>query len=295
MLIVKLQGGIGNQLFQYATGLALADKTNTPLWLDIYHLAASRLAVREETPRNYALNPYAITANIIQPSTDSLLRFLPARLQKFTWNYLHYLQYSHKFGEHFSTEDIAELLTNGQSVLLEGVFQEEKYFSAIRQKLVQQIRLSRPLSEEYRKYADQISNTLSVSVHIRRGDYAEREKTKAFHGLLADTYYLEALQKMQELITDATFYFFSDDMTWTKATFGHIDQAVFIDPVYPNPHADLALMCQCRHQVIANSSFSWWGAWLNEHPDKVVIAPLKWFAVKEANNQFTLPTDWLRI
>jgi hypothetical protein len=295
MLTVKLQGGLGNQLFQYATGRALADKLNIPLYLDLYYLAGSVLHTKNETPRAYALFPYNINAQLLQPQEYFWQTYIPTRLKKLIFTTLHYQGYKTRLGEDFSPEEVSILINKPQSILLEGFFQHEKYFIAIRQKLLEQICPTIPLPPEYQSYADKITSSNSVAVHIRRGDYVTNPGANAFHGKLPEKYYQDAISLYREKEKDTMLFFFSDDMDWVKSRFGNYENVIFTETKNPYPHLDLELMRRCRHQVIANSSFSWWGAWLNDNPKKIVIAPEKWFTNQNDNRNFTLPPAWIRI
>lgn len=185
-------------------------------------------------------------------------------------------------------------LGQGNTILLDGYFQEEIHFLSIREALLQELQPKTPLPETYRAWADQARTAASVAVHIRRGDYVHNAGAAALHGVLPESYYRHAISLIQEKVNEPLFFFFSDDIEWVKSHFADTG-GIFISSPEGTPHHDLELMRQCRHQVIANSSFSWWGAWLNTHPDKVVIAPEQWFADKEMNRRISLPENWLRI
>ena len=131
----------------------------------------------------------------------------------------------------------------------------------------------------------------SVCVHVRRGDYAAARSYHSFFGLLPKEYYEKAIAKIKNEADGPTFYFFSDDPAWCRATFTGL-KAEFIDHnAGEQAHKDMVLMSSCRHNIIANSSFSWWGAWLNNNPEKIVAAPASWFKSNRVNSDL-LPQSW---
>lgn len=177
--------------------------------------------------------------------------------------------------------------------LYDGFWQTEKYFikseKTIRKKF--SFDLSK-LNEQSEKLLKQLENdTHSVSVHIRRGDYIEYQHY--FGGICTIDYYRKAISYLKSVNSKSVFYFFSDDMEWVRKNFGDMN-AVFVDwNERGDSWQDMYLMSQCKNNIIANSSFSWWGAWLNNNPDKIVVAPKKWFRDIQAND--IIPENWIKI
>jgi hypothetical protein len=294
-ITIKLQGGLGNQLFQYATGRALSIATGANLILDLYHLCSTQAFSRLETPRAYALHPYTIRAELLQPADNLLHAILPARIKRYLWANIHFRKYACSFGEDFLVSDISARLSEQLSVLLDGFFQNEQYFSHIRQILLEEFQLQEALPMAYLEWIAQATATNSVAVHIRRGDYVLNPSSAVFHGVLPESYYREAFSLIRQKLDNPTYFFFSDDIDWVAGTFGDIPGCIFVKSSVSTPHLDLELMRHCKNQVIANSSFSWWGAWLNRYDNKRVIAPKKWFTDPAENEKIILPETWLRI
>lgn len=294
-ITIKLQGGLGNQLFQYATGRALSIATGANLVLDLYHLCSTQAFSRLETPRAYALHPYLVRAELLQPADNLLHAILPSRVKRFLWSDIHYRKYNCSFGEDFVVPNIKARLSEQLPVLLDGFFQNEQYFSPIRQVLLEELQLQEALPLAYREWVAQATATNSVAVHIRRGDYVHNPSAAAFHGVLTETYYREAFNLISQKLDNPSYFFFSDDIDWVAGKFGDIPGSIFVKSSASTPHLDLELMRLCRHQVIANSSFSWWGAWLNQYDDKIVIGPKNWFTDPAENAKIVLPGTWLRI
>ncbi len=151
------------------------------------------------------------------------------------------------------------------------------------------------MSKEKKKKSEIILNSDSVSLHIRRGDYAKDKKTNAYHGLLSLQYYHNAISKMSNIVNKPQFFIFSDDIKWVKENFKIAFPAIFILNSNDKAYEDLFLMTLCKNHIIANSSFSWWGAWLCTNPSKIVYAPKQWLAVNNHQTSDLIPKDWHRI
>jgi Glycosyl transferase family 11 len=262
MIIVRLQGGIGNQLFQYAAGYALARRHGCPLALDL------SIFTREKV-RYYALDRFDIPQNIVSPP---ILRTgsPAARRTMAAFGLRFFLTYREP---HFHYDE--KLFDLIPPVQIRGYFQSERYFSSVAQELRPQLRLMAPLSDAAQDAARQIAAAaLPISVHIRRGDYLTSRNPQ----VLDLAYYRRAHEIMSAVIgTHATYFVFSDDYDFAAANFEFLPERVIVRGDPNRSWEDLMLMSRCRHHIIANSSFSWWGAWLNADPDKRIIAPRHWF------------------
>jgi len=137
----------------------------------------------------------------------------------------------------------------------------------------------------------------SVGVHVRRGDYVSDKRTNEFHGCCGTDYYAKALTYVMDRCPDPVFYVFSDDIEWVSAHMTFPGKTVYVKSDPQAPAADMHMMSRCSHQIIANSSFSWWGAWLNNDPNKIVVAPRRWFAdeLHNANTKDLIPESWVRL
>jgi hypothetical protein len=156
--------------------------------------------------------------------------------------------------------------------------------------------IKRDMTEQCKLTKDLILNSNSVSLHIRRGDYLSDKNAKEFHGTLPLDYYYKAMAQLNLLYKDLKVFIFSDDMDWVKANLKLTNECVYVDfNTGENSVFDMYLMSQCKHNIIANSSFSWWGAWLNQNSSKIVIAPQLWFADKSLNTKDLIPNSWLKM
>jgi hypothetical protein len=184
-------------------------------------------------------------------------------------------------------------LKKASAIYLDGYFQNEKYFNEIRNILTKEFSLKEQLSGHYKEISHRISGCHSVSIHIRRGDYVSNTITNNYHGICDLNYYNRAMSLMAERITEPHFFIFSDDIGWAKENLKSTWPITFVSG--GKNFEDLFLMSQCKHNIIANSSFSWWGAWLNKNFEKIVIGPVKWFNAPKINAEFSLPEKWIRL
>lgn len=284
MIISRIIGGLGNQLFQYAAGKALALQHHTELLLDVtafddYKLRNFDLAAFH-TDLNFASKEQV--SSFINRSIAGKIRdnILPMALRKV------YKEKQFHFHPRFFRAPA--------NIYLQGYWQSEKYFLLVEET----IRKEFTVKEEYRRnvsaLAAKLSSTPSVSVHIRRGDY-KNPATVEIHGMLEAGYYNKAIQLISQKTPGACFYFFSDDMNWVKENLP-VENAVYVSGVMSQTHIeDFYLMSQCKHNIIANSSFSWWAAWLNNTPGKIVVAPENWFNKGPRDTYDLYPKDWLSI
>ncbi len=288
MIIVKLIGGLGNQMFQYALGRHLALKNNTLLFLDISKLNQKfvRKSSNTFTFRPYELYAFSIKAKIISKEKIIFPRIIKNVLFKF-------------FGINYIKEkdtyfDKKVLFNNSKNICFEGYWQCENYFQDIKDIIKQDFKIKIKPNEQNKIMLKKIKTTNSVCMHIRRGDYVTNTKTKKIHGLCSLGYYYNSIKKMKIKVKNPIFYVFSDDIDWAKNNLKIKDKIVFVDiNTFDKAYEDLRLMSSCKHFIIANSSFSWWGAWLSSNKDKIVCAPKTWF--RGADEGDIVPKSWIRI
>ena len=287
MIITKLMGGLGNQLFQYSAGKQLAYNQNAELKFDVSFFSN----IGKSTPRDYKLSCFNIVDKIADKHDfqevlgAEWFRPIKRRLWKmgidlFGWNY--FIDQETGFQ--------AEIPKLKKPAVLHGYWQNELYFSNIRSVLLDEIVLKNSLiTSKLRNKITDIQDVESVAVHVRRGDYNE----SIFH-ICPLQYYLQAIKLLKRKYSNAHFFVFSDDIEWCKKNFTAEKFGNFVDYVTGfKDYEDLWLMSRCKHQIIANSSFSWWAAWLNPNPQKSVIAPKQWFKDEIRNSFHTLPEEWI--
>lgn len=291
MIIMKMAGGLGNQFFQYACGLALAARHNSELVLDIswyqqttwrrrlkrWLLGASGLWSGDlaEKKRNlkrddrpFSLMSFPVSARLLrtgdQVDTDVF--------------------------EHDPYATDPNIINGPDNARYHGYFNSEKYFSTqaalIRQQLTP---VYSRLSPAGQKFLQAISAQAAISLHVRRGDYL-KPSAQNHHGLLAPEYYQAALEIIRPQAGPAPIFVFSDDPDWCRSNLKLSGPIVFISGL--EPAEDLLLMSRCLYNIIANSTFSWWGAWLNPAVDKKVIAPKQWLKNRQLDKSDLFPDNW---
>lgn len=295
MIISQLSGGLGNQMFQYAAGRRLAEKLKVELKLDLSFFQQKFDA--GTTPRAYALNIFHTTQTAASEKEINKLylksktRFINALINKLR---MAGALKGHLYKEkHFHFDP--QVLQLKDPTLLFGYFQSEKYFIDIENIVRKEFTLKETLPLKTAEMAKQIRSKESVAIHIRRGDYITNKAANVFHGICGLDYYNKAVGHIQKKTAHPHFYVFSDDPEFVKANFSKLKAVTFMSDHVNKDYHELMLMSCCKHNIIANSSFSWWGAWLNHNPDKLVIAPKKWFQDQTIDTSDLIPKNWLRI
>lgn len=303
MVIISVHGGLGNQMFQYAAGRNLSQKLKTsfkidysinltrtdfdpkdiPSIFDIFNLAGEMASLQEIEKFNI-------------PNNNNYVRKAIFRIKnKYKNVFPTQYNYIKESGFNFN-KDILNLSDN---CYLYGYWQSEKYFKAVETLIRDDFRIDRPLNGNNLKIAEKIINTESVSIHLRGRDYITKEKTNKVHFTCNEQYYRRCISLIKAKIKDPFFFVFSDDPEWAKTFLKTSHPLTFVEGNSWNKtnYEDLRLMSLCKHNIIANSSFSWWGAWLNKNAEKTVIAPAKWFAEPKLNKQTSdlVPDKWIRI
>lgn len=275
MIILKLWGGLGNQMFEYAFGRHIQEQLGDKLLLDIS-------SYKYDIKRKYSLNHYNINGEIDIDDTGK-------------YNYL-YDQSKNiflKIGSLISSEMLYELMSpfgiyiwlrstykkveitkNRKNIYINGYWQSFHYFDDILNEIKKEFMLKVPLDSKYKALAQQIRNANSVCVHIRRGDFLLA--TNSLH-ISALSYYDKAIHELKQKYENLDFYIFSDDIDDVRQNFKFTDKCIHLVERNNPDYIELYLMTQCKHFIISNSTFSWWAANLSEYSEKSVIAPKVWY------------------
>lgn len=291
-VIVQVIGGLGNQMFQYAAGRALSMRLSRRLRLDTAAFSGYGRHQGFELTRVFACRPEIATKEEIRGLLGwRALHAARKTLMRPRFAMLHGARLVVE--PHFHYWPGFRDLSNG--AYLAGYWQSEKYFLDAAETVRADFTFTQPLSSPNAALADKIDGTAAVSLHVRRGDYALDPRTKANHGLCSLEYYRAAISYIAERVGHPEFFVFSDDVEWTRANLKIDFPCTYVDHNQASEsYNDMRLMSLCRHHIIANSSFSWWGAWLRPRPDKIVVAPRKWFA--NANRVDDLfPPAWVTL
>ena len=290
MIIGRITSGLGNQLFQYAVARNLSLINKTPLYLDLSYY---KQLYETDTPRSFKLGHFAGSYRVLQKSgllyVSKATRFLPNRSLPPLFLFVR--------EKHFHFDEQV-LQARGGCITLDGFWQSEEYFRENAAIIRKELTLTTIPSPEFNHYQHLIQNTsTAVSMHIRRGDYVNHPVFSQTFGFIGTAYYEQALNQLFQQVDNPQLFVFSDDQDWVKQNLSLPDNTVYVHNTGPDSDvADLVLMSQCRHNITANSSFSWWGAWLNSNPDKLVITPKKWYKQQPTwDTKDLLPATWLAL
>lgn len=277
MIFSQATGGFGNQLYNYSIGFSLAKRYNDAFTLDI--------SAYQFSPRPYVLNQLNISGNvrsICPPRKDNKLFRSIARICR--------ILASNKYGKCKWIKELYETrnqyghydFSHTASLYLEGYWQHYKYFDECRDQLCKEFTLKEEFcSSTYTELIQQCKKENSIAVHIRRGDYEAS-------WVLPDTYYHKAFKTINEKFHDPKYYFFCEDIAYVKEHYSYLPNVVFVtDEYHLTDIEEFFVMSNCKNQIIANSTFSWWAAYLNTNPDKIVIAP----EYKHWSKEY-YPKDW---
>lgn len=274
---VEISGGIGNQLFQYAAALAMAQSLNRELILDVswYERQSQTGAKRQlELDKFFDLSKTRTLKLNRHPKIELVLR----KARNYRVIYDTKLD-SRKFNS-FSTR---------RHVRMKGYWQSESYFTPVTDLLRFSYSNHLVMSTLANEIARQISSSPSLGVHVRRGDYISNVKTRSFHGVCEREYFARATELVMTAKQIDKIYVFSDDIKWCKENLELNDRSVLIEHVVSDTE-QLKLLSLCKHHVISNSSFSWWAAWFGFSQDQVVVYPGAWFS--DGSSLENMPVHW---
>lgn len=287
MKVVNLKGGLGNQLFQWAFAYAISRKYNEIVKFD----ASSYLSddLRELEIEKIVGQIELASENEIS-SVKREQHFVAKLMRKCRTLFLPF----HKrniIEEQSYLYNEKLLLDLSPNAYLDGYWQNEKYFLSFKEALLSKLVFTNK-GNEFELYRDKISSTNSISVHVRRGDYIKDKRITNIHGVCSIEYYKNAIKEMSNSISNAHFYIFSNDQAWCKENFDFISNITFVDKT-KSVFEDLELMTLCKANIIANSSLSWWGAWISSNEN--VIAPKKWFNESPIDYSELVPKRWKKL
>jgi hypothetical protein len=301
MIITRLNGGLGNQMFQYACGRAMALRNNDTLKLDIstYAKATQTNTGQDQnvtdTPRRYGLFHFNIHADIALDVEAKRLRYpfgpLSQAIEFFNKKVL----------RDFNVGFVPQILKKKGNRYLDGFWQSENNFGDYTGVIKKDFNLKSPLSPAAQEIANEIRKPgQAVSIHVRRGDIAANASTNPYYGICTPEYYSKSLNGIAQSVQDFRVFVFSDDIEWAKKNIPISHPTTYVSdtasgkPAIPD-YEELVLMSMCDHNIIANSSFSWWAAWLNGNLNKIVIAPKEWIKHHKNWHTDTVPPTWIRL
>ncbi len=285
-VIVKLNGGLGNQMFQWALARMIQTTTDMDVYLDMSYFD-------KPYARDYQLNIFNFDPKFVEDTWTKIKLAI-------IWKFRAFLRWEKVFGFIVFSEKQFNFDRNIHRIrpntFIEGFFQSELYFKCIENALRDDFKFASLPDENNRKVLNMISSGVSISLHIRRGDYVDKKRYKDVYAECSTDYYMRAIKYFEKKFPEFTVFVFSDDINWVRNNFKLPCKCVFVGHNKgKNSYEDLRLMSSCTHNIIANSTFSWWGAWLNSNPNKIVIAPKKWFKDDNIVQTDIIPAEWIQL
>lgn len=290
MVIIRIKGGLGNQLFQYAAAYSLAKRLDQELKLDSSFFPGQTLRgfklgqlnvsyTKKVEVQSYSIELYK------NKYLNKLLRKANIRVLPCSSNTQYLLETRSDIVPEF-------FKINQKNIYMDGYYQSEKYFREYKKDLIAQFTPNYQSEEEYEKVLSEITSCEAVAVHVRRGDFLKAQNdANPNHYLLGEQYYHNALKYMDKQVENPIYYWFSDDIEWVKKNFGEKENFRFVS--LKTKHGDIdemMLMKNCHHIISANSTFSWWASWLNEYEDAIHVCPARRYG-----NLHMIPDNWIKI
>lgn len=285
-IIIKFNGGLGNQMFQYAFARAIEKKTGIKTAFDMSFF-------EKKYARSYELNIFNLNLQSVEDFCLKLKLKIIWKLRK-KLNRKRFLGLNFYSESHFEfNSDVFNIEPN---TYIEGFFQTEKYFKDIEKELRTDFQFKNLSDTENQKLIDKISTANSVSLHIRRGDYVQKKRYQKLYASCSLDYYKRGIEHIAKQFPNPVLFIFSDDIDWVRENLNLPYESFYVSHnTGEKSYEDMRLMSLCKHNIIANSSFSWWGAWLNENKEKIVIAPHRWFNDEKIVQTDVIPDRWIRI
>jgi hypothetical protein len=299
MILVRLMGGLGNQMFQYATAKAISIRNNSPLKVDLTLLEMGKQMAHEiVTHRDLDLDIFQMKIDF---ASKSEIEYFNGKVYKSVFGkvlnrlqlYLRKGQLVLENGRGFNS-NVTKLAGN---VCLVGGWQSEKYFKEFETEIRNDFKFKNPILEISNELLNEIQKNEAVCVNVRRGDYVTSPIYSKEVGALPAEYYNEGMKLITEKIPSAVFYVFSDDLEWCKANLKNENNLVFVEHEQAGKKFSnyLQLMTKCKYFVIPNSTFGWWGAWLSSYDNKIVVAPKMWTIDLTVRPWDIIPEGWIVI
>jgi len=292
MVVCQIVGGLGNQMFQYAAARALSLSRGDPLWIDLSRFDNYSLHHGYELQKIFTIQAQIADINQIRATFGWRASSLGHKVLKQSI-------FSKLRGKHFAIEPHfnfwSKLNQINSPAYMMGYWQSALYFLGYDSQIRRDFSFLSPLEGRNAELAIDMGASKSVSLHIRRGDYLTHKPTRKIMHVCTLDYYRDAVNWLSSQVAAPVFYVFSDDMEWVRRHIDFLPNFVLVDSNRnADSYRDMQLMSACKHHIIANSSFSWWGAWLNPNIEKIVIAPKKWFC-NGFDDTDLIPSKWIRL
>jgi hypothetical protein len=289
MPIIKIFQGLGNQFFQYALARSLEERHQISCRLDVSWF--------KENSKHRAFGLDRFNTKYVVASEEEIYNvkngIFADRLRNFFFQRTLYLKPYYKqpyFLENLRIYDPNIVKINSRTYV-EGYFSSELFFKEIRTILVKELTLRAQPNQRNKELMSRMADEPSVCLSVRRGDFVNHP----LHDVCGLDYFQEGIAYFKKLLKDPVFYIFSDDNEWVRDHLKISEKHHFITHNYPDYYEDFRLMQCCKHHLIPNSTFSWWAAWISNHPEKKVVAPKIWLKTDEIDYSYFLPDEWVKI
>ncbi len=287
MIVVNLKGGLGNQMFQYAFGKALSIRNSDEVLLDTSGL--SRANEVGDIYRPFTLSAFNIKASIASAETAARMKD-PYGIFSKLWR-----RFSFKVLRRQNIGWNPRAARMRGDIYLDGYWQSPKYFEPFELAIREEFTLAEPLSPAAAAIAERMQSSNSIMLHVRRGDYVSNKAVAAAYGPCTPAYYERAVAYLSQHVQDPSWFIFSDDIAWVKEHLPLPGNVTYVSETPMTDPEELVLMAACKHNIIANSTFSWWGAWLNPNPEKIVAAPTPWIDAMPREYADLIPASWIQL
>ena len=288
MITAQIKGGLGNQMFQYAMARALGLRTGRSTALDI-------TSMKRDAYRKFELPHFNIEARVLTSKWQRPPKFKSGLQQTIANHILSCLGQQKRVSEagHGFSPEIARL---NKRLYLTGFWQSELYFLDQQDAIRRELTLKEPFAPARQAVANDMASGNAVSLHVRRGDYVASPDIADMLGTFSPEWYHAAMARIETRMPEARYFVFSDDPQWVRDNIRSNRPVTFVDPQDDGRHfEDMVLMSHCDAHILSNSTFSWWGAWLDSRPDKHVIAPSRWFRSEAICGDDIVPASWDRL
>lgn len=293
MIYIRIWGGLGNQMFQFAAAANLAKihKTRVGICLDRYKAHNNTDLTKRvfELDSVFCIDNYELVDSSRFSFISSDKRNLLDKIKYKLLNASFFFETSPPYN--------SAILKLSKETYIEGYFQTEQYFKEFESSVLANFKFKKKPSQRTSEMLELAKNKNAIAVHVRRGDYLSNKKNLSTHGVCSTEYYQRAIEKFSDL-DNVLFVVLSDEPEWAKENLVFGQSVVFVDwNQAADSWQDMLIMSACKHAIIANSSFSWWGAKLIQYPQKRIVAPAIWYANSEIQNQTQdlIPTSWIKI
>lgn len=288
MILVRITGGLGNQMFQYAAAKYVAEKTDELIYFDTSFYKSP----------NHIHEVFRLKDFNLEGVSFGRKRFIPLF-------YTHWLfrkipgirRYKHSFQLDILQDDFIYSIDDlkiENNTFINGLWHTLFFANEVRSQLLKEFTSVNIIDKRFLSIKYDLNTKSTVSLHVRRNDFVNHQRAKSISGALETDYYSRAMNYFCSSYPDCLFLVFSDDIGWCKENFVG-NHFLFVDP-FDNPIYDMLLMASCCHNIMANSTFSWWGAWLNTNPSKVVVYPKDFYKQKSNNEiRFMFDTSWIEL